>query len=73
MWGKNEKGREESKGMRQREIKEREAMKYVGEGSERREECRLREQKEKVEDNNVGESEKGREKSDKGGKERVGK
>ena len=55
MWGKNEKGREESKGMRQREIEEREAMKYVGEGSERREECRLREQKEKVEDNKVGE------------------
>lgn len=55
MWGKNEKGREESKGMRQREIEERKAMKYVGEGSERREECRLREQKEKVEDNKVGE------------------
>ena len=54
MWGKNEKGREESKGMRQREIKEREAMNYVGEGSEGREESRLREQKEKVEDNKVG-------------------
>ena len=47
MWGKNEKGREESKGMRQREIKEREAMKYVGEGWKGRE-SKLREQKEKV-------------------------
>ena len=55
MCGKNEKGREESKGMRQREIKEREAMNYVGEGSEGREESMLREQKEKVEDNKVGE------------------
>ena len=49
------KGREESKGMRQREIEKREAMNYVGEGSEGREESRLREQKEKVEDNKVGE------------------
>ena len=48
MWGKNEIGREESKGMRQREIKERKAMNYVGEGSEGREESRMREQKEKV-------------------------
>ena len=47
MWGKNEKGREESKGMRQREIKEREAMNYVGEGWKGRE-SKLREQKEKV-------------------------
>ena len=48
MWGKNEKGREESKGMRQREIKEREAINDLGEGWKGREESRLREQKEKV-------------------------
>ena len=37
------KGREESKGMRQREIEKREAMNYVGEGWKGREESRLRE------------------------------
>ena len=48
MWGKNEIGREESKGMRQREIEKREAMNSLGEGWKGREESRLREQKEKV-------------------------
>ena len=48
MWGKNEIGREESKGMRQREIEKREAMNNLGEGWKGREESRLREQKEKV-------------------------
>ena len=32
MWGKDEKSREESKGMRQREIEKREAINNLGEG-----------------------------------------
>ena len=49
MWEKSRKGREESKGMRQREIEKKEAMNNLGEGWKGREESRLREQKEKVE------------------------
>ena len=48
MWGKDEKGREESKDMRQREIEKREAINNLGEGWKGREESRLGEQKEKV-------------------------